>query len=88
MSLCGPGVVASRGALVGAAGYVAAQWIGCIYPRIARHLPAKMVLEIAPGYGRWTKYLLQHCDVLHGVNFSAAAVTKCRQRFGERRAFL
>ena len=33
------------------------QWYGSIFPRVQRLLPAPTVLEIAPGYGRWTAYL-------------------------------
>lgn len=66
-------------------GNVPAQWYGCVYPRIARYLPAKRVLEIAPGYGRWTGYLLDHCDVLHGVDISQTAIAACRKKFGEAR---
>jgi len=63
-------------------GNVPAQWYGCIYPRIARYLPTKRILEIAPGYGRWTQYLLKHCDVLHGVDISETALAECQRKFG------
>lgn len=41
-----------------------AQWHGVILPRIARFLPAGSMLEIAPGHGRWTRYLREHCESL------------------------
>ena len=58
-----------------------AQWFGCLYPRIARFLPASHVLEIAPGFGRWTQFLLPHCDALMGVDLSERCVAACRERF-------
>lgn len=32
------------------------QWYGCIYPCIREFLPAPAILEIAPGFGRWTEF--------------------------------
>lgn len=34
-----------------------AQWFGSIHPRISRRLPTGAILEIAPGFGRWTQFL-------------------------------
>ena len=44
---------------------------GSILPRIARFLPAGSMLEIAPGHGRWTAYLREHCDTLAIVDLDA-----------------
>ncbi len=49
----------------------AAQWYGMILPRIRTFLPAMTILEIAPGEGRWTRFLIPHCDRLHLANDSA-----------------
>lgn len=57
------------------------QWVGCVHPRIARFLPARHILEIAPGFGRWTQFLLDHCDSLMGVDLSRRCVAACRERF-------
>ena len=57
------------------------QWSGCVYPRLARFLPARHILEIAPGFGRWTQFLTQHCDALMGVDLSQRCVAACRERF-------
>jgi SAM-dependent methyltransferase len=62
-------------------GSAEAQWNRCIHPRIAPFLPAPFVLEIAPGYGRWTEFLLGHCDQLVGVDVAANCTEACRQRF-------
>ena len=45
-------------------GGATAQWFGCLYPRIQHFLPAASILEIAPGFGRWTEFLLEQCDTL------------------------
>jgi SAM-dependent methyltransferase len=58
-----------------------AQWYGVILPRIARFLPASSMLEIAPGHGRWTTYLREHCDRLAIVDLDEACIDACRQRF-------
>jgi SAM-dependent methyltransferase len=65
-------------------GSSAAEWYGCIYPRIRRFLPASTILEIAPGFGRWTEFLLEHCDALIGIDLTPKCVDGCRQRFADR----
>lgn len=65
-------------------GSAANQWYGCIYPRIRRFMPASAILEIAPGFGRWTEFLLQHCDTLIGIDVAPKCVDACRQRFADR----
>jgi SAM-dependent methyltransferase len=65
-------------------GDASAQWYGCIYPRIRRFLPAKAILEIAPGFGRWTEFLLENCDSLIGVDVTPKCVEACRERFTDR----
>ena len=39
------------------------------------------LLEIAPGYGRWTEFLRHHCDELIGIDLSEQCVEACRHRF-------
>jgi SAM-dependent methyltransferase len=56
-------------------------WGRSIRPRIARFLPAGTVLEIAPGYGRWTTYLLGECHHLIGVDITERCIDVCRERF-------
>jgi SAM-dependent methyltransferase len=58
-----------------------AQWYGTIYPRIARWLPARNLLEIAPGFGRWTQFLLRQTDCYYGVDMNPKCISMCRQRF-------
>jgi SAM-dependent methyltransferase len=62
-------------------GGAANQWSMWLYPRIQAFLPARRVLEIAVGHGRWTQFLGRHCDELLGVDLAVSAVAHCRERF-------
>lgn len=59
----------------------AAQWFGSILPRLRSFVPAHRMLEIAPGFGRWTQFLVQLCDELVVVDLSAKCIEACRRRF-------
>ncbi len=48
------------------------QWHRTILPRIHAFLPADTILEIAPGFGRWTQYLKDRCHRLVVVDLFAA----------------
>lgn len=65
-------------------GGVAGQWYGSIYPRVRAFLPTGSILEIAPGFGRWTQFLLQNCDTYIGVDLSPKCAEACSQRFANR----
>jgi ubiquinone/menaquinone biosynthesis C-methylase UbiE len=58
------------------------QWYGSILPRILPYLPAHSILEIAPGFGRWTRFLRGHCKKLIAVDLNANCIDHCRQQFG------
>ena len=58
-------------------------WWGMLYPRIREFLPTGTLLEIAPGHGRWTRYLVHLCDRLIGVDLATNCVEACRQRFAD-----
>lgn len=60
------------------------QWSTCIWPRVSAFLPASSVLEIAPGYGRWTKYLLPLSTAYLGVDLSESCVRACTERFADQ----
>jgi Methyltransferase domain len=62
-------------------GTSSAQWSGAILPRIADFLPTSAILEIAPGYGRWTQYLKNYCRELSVVDRIDECVEACRRRF-------
>jgi SAM-dependent methyltransferase len=60
------------------------QWYGSIYPRILGFLPAEAILEIAPGFGRWTEFLVEFCDTFVGVDVSPKCIEACQERFADR----
>ena len=67
--------------------YRAASWtkprrvIDTIYPRIHHVLPTWSILEIAPGMGRWTSYLLNFCSKYVGVDVAEISINECRRKF-------
>jgi SAM-dependent methyltransferase len=58
-----------------------AQWFGSIFPRLHRFLPARRILEIAPGFGRWSKFLIPACDEFVGIDLSDKCTEGCREIF-------
>ena len=58
-----------------------AQWYGSILPRIHAFVPAGAILEIAPGFGRWTQYLKGLCRHLFVVDLNKNCIEGCRKRF-------
>jgi SAM-dependent methyltransferase len=64
-------------------GSSAAQWAGTILPRIKDFLPATTILEIGPGYGRWTHYLKDYCERLLIVDRAPECIEACRSRFAD-----
>jgi len=61
-------------------------WTRTLLPRVCSYLPATTLVEIAPGYGRWTRFLVDYCDRLVGVDIAANCVETCRRRFAAREA--
>jgi SAM-dependent methyltransferase len=60
------------------------QWWGSLLPRLCQFVPANTILEIGPGYGRWTRYLLPLCERLIGVDLTARCVEACRESFADQ----
>jgi SAM-dependent methyltransferase len=56
-------------------------WSRTVFPRIQRFVPTGTVLEIGPGFGRWTQYLRQLCQRLILVDLSERCIAACRERF-------
>lgn len=56
-------------------------WRVTLFPRLAPFLPAGNILEIAPGGGRVTAFLLQACERLDVVDIARSALDACRERF-------
>lgn len=57
------------------------QWWGSILPRIHAFVPCDSILEIAPGFGRWTQYLKGLAKRVTLVDLSERCIEGCRQRF-------
>ena len=62
-------------------GGVESQWYGSIFPRIHAFIPTNNILEIAPGFGRWTQYLKEYCNNLSVVDLNLNCIEKCKDRF-------
>jgi len=60
-----------------------AQWQGSILPRISKWIPSSNILEIAPGHGRWSTFLIDNATSYIGVDFSQECIEFCQQRFSE-----
>ena len=57
------------------------EWYGTILPRISKFVPAQRILEIGPGFGRWTQFLKDLCQDLVIVDLSEKCIDRCRERF-------
>ncbi len=66
-------------------GDVDTHWHATILPRIRRFIPTNRVLEIAPGHGRWSSYLIDCADEYIGVDLSSECISACQDRFAEAR---
>jgi ubiquinone/menaquinone biosynthesis C-methylase UbiE len=62
-------------------GGVGSQWAATLLPRIRHFLPTRSILEIAPGHGRWTRYLIPMCTEYVGVDLSAECIDFCKERY-------
>jgi SAM-dependent methyltransferase len=59
------------------------EWKGSLVRNVLqRYVPADCnILEIGPGAGRWTEYLLQRAKQYVGIDISSTCVAHCRERF-------
>jgi len=62
-------------------GGVEMQWYASIFPRIHAFIPTSCILEIGPGFGRWTHFLKDLCDRLIVVDLSKKCIRSCQHRF-------
>lgn len=60
-----------------------ALWFGGILPRVHAFVPTDTILEIAPGFGRWTHYLKDLCRRLVVVDLTERCIDHCRERFSQ-----
>jgi len=58
-------------------------WYGVMLPRIHSWLPCRRLLEIAPGFGRWTQFLKDQATHLMAVDLVAECIEGCRERFSD-----
>lgn len=58
-------------------------WYGIIFFRILPFVPTSKILEIAPGYGRCTQYLLGLCKRLQIVDLNQNCINFCKKRFSD-----
>jgi SAM-dependent methyltransferase len=66
-------------------GSTEALWWGSLFPRIRAFVPAPTILEIAPGFGRFTHYLRSLADRLVVVDLNEACIEACEARFADSR---
>jgi len=57
------------------------QWQGTILPRIEPFIPTGSILEIGPGFGRWTRFLKDACERLVVVDLNQRCIDACQERF-------
>src|SRR4051812_44338620 len=56
-------------------------WLRTVLPRIQRFVPTGTILEIGPGFGRWTQYLRRLGQRLLLVDVSERCIAACCERF-------
>ena len=57
-----------------------AQWFSSIYPRIHRFIACDNILEIACGYGRWSKFLKEYASQNYrGIDLSSECIAYCKK---------
>src|ERR1043166_6584029 len=64
-------------------GGVAPLWFGTLLPRLRSFVPTGTILEIAPGYGRWTQFLTKLATRVVLVDVSPNCIDYCKKRFAE-----
>ncbi len=66
-------------------GSASVHWYAFILPRLHRFLPrdrrTARIVEIAPGHGRWTQFLLDHCETLAAYDVNSECIDFCIKRF-------
>ena len=65
----------------GAWGGTGQLWHGTLLPRIRSFVPARTILELGPGQGRWTQYLKDLAEEMVLVDVAQHSIDSCRKRF-------
>jgi len=58
-----------------------AHWTASVLPRISAFLPTSSLVEIAPGHGRFTRFLLPLCRQYTGYDLNENCVAHCKKDF-------
>jgi len=58
-------------------------WLRTLLPRIDQFVPSEHIVEIAPGFGRWSQYLKDLCSSLTLVDVTPICVESCQERFAD-----
>ncbi|SEO75312.1 class I SAM-dependent methyltransferase [Trujillonella endophytica] len=67
----------------GGFGSTEALWSWLLQPRVSPFLPSAHTLEIAPGFGRATQFLVPASEKLTVVDLVPACIAACQERFAE-----
>jgi SAM-dependent methyltransferase len=59
------------------------EWYGVLWPRLHHLLPARSVVEIGCGHGRWTEFLRSRSERLVAVDLAESCVAACATRFAD-----
>lgn len=59
------------------------EWAITLSSRLHKLLPTGNLLEIAPGFGRWTRFLLPLCESYIGVDLAQKCIDACKERFSD-----
>jgi SAM-dependent methyltransferase len=63
-------------------GSAADQWFATIHRRIFNLLPTDVILDIGPGFGRWTPFLIDSSSHYLGVDIAEPCLAHCRETYG------
>lgn len=64
------------------------QWSISLFPRIKNFIKKDAhILEIAPGFGRWTNYLKDYCNKISIVDLNSNCIEHCKEKFAEESHF-
>jgi ubiquinone/menaquinone biosynthesis C-methylase UbiE len=57
------------------------EWYFTVLPHLHEFVPTETILEIAPGFGRWTQFLVKLCKNLTLVDLSGKCIAHCQKTF-------
>ncbi len=57
------------------------QWWTTIFPRIRKYINSHCIVEIACGWGRWSRFLNNTCNKFVGYDINDTGIKNCEQQF-------